>query len=112
MTLQQRYKMKDGADTNFVEAVIKSGLGTAERQPKNCQATHVFRQEGHEHVLPVKVFLETASQEWKLMKSEPDSGVRCKLVSFEATIVLMSVLRLLSYVGFVKCKFIRQLRCQ
>lgn len=62
--------MKDGADKEFVEAVIKSGLGTLERLPKNCQTTHVFRQEGCEIILPVKLFLEPAGKEWKLLSSK------------------------------------------
>lgn len=62
--------MKDGDDKEFVEAVAQSGLGILERQPKNCQATHVFRQEESDHVLPVKFFLETPSKQWTLLSSE------------------------------------------
>ena len=62
--------MRDGADKEFVESVVKSGLGTLERLPKNCQTTHVFRQDGHEHVLPIKFFLEPPSKQWSLLSSK------------------------------------------
>ncbi len=62
--------MKDGADKEFVEAVTRSGLGSLERLPKNCQATHVFRIEGRERVLPVKFMLETLSKSWNLKDNE------------------------------------------
>lgn len=62
--------MKDGADNEFTEAVTSSRLGSVERLPKNCQATHVFQQEGSERVLPIKFFGETSSKVWNLLQSE------------------------------------------
>lgn len=58
--------MKDGSDAEFVKAITQSGLGVVERLPKNCKATHVFRVQGKETVLPIKYMHENNSGGWNL----------------------------------------------
>lgn len=82
--------MKDGADKEFSEAIIQSGLGTLERLPKNCQATHVFRQEDSDHVLPLKFFLESQSRRWSLLQSKYSGIIVLWLTSYNCVLTCHS----------------------
>lgn len=63
--------MKEGADEIFVKTIAESGLGTIERLPKNCQATHVFHVgDADERVLPLKYIHESPAKSWNLIISE------------------------------------------
>lgn len=56
-------------DAEFVRLVNEGNFGTVERLPPNCQATHVYRREGDELVLPVKLVMENRGKRWNLDNS-------------------------------------------